>query len=244
MTLRGFSDAFKKASTSVLITHVLSPSTSQCRDLQKVSSGGSRVVFFALNMQNSHCEMYCEFLRVCALRHSCTCFLEYAEWLSCSQRALPQHLATSYEPCSGVSTTTRCRGKRGLHRCTLSLPSYKQPGRPGRAKRSFAFLAFMSFWFPELHCSSLGARLQMDAALILSGLSLPVTQFCPNPCLSLYQITCLSLFTSIFLPIAIHCSSQLPFWFTILCLCGMLSFLYLCYVLQAPLSYSFYLTGR
>lgn len=105
-------------------------------------------------MQNSHGGMERDSLCVCVcvsvLRHSCTCFLGYAEWLSCSQRGLRQHLAVSCEPRGGVSTTIRCRGKHVLHHCTLSLSCYKHPGRPGSVQRSSAMLAFMSFLFPVL----------------------------------------------------------------------------------------------
>lgn len=160
-----------------------------------------------LNMQNSHSGMERDSLCVCVcvsvLRHSCTCFLGYAEWLSCSQRGLRQHLAVSCEPRGGVSTTIRCRGKHVLHHCTLSLSCYKHPGRPGRVQRSSAMLAFMSFLFPVLgpRGSTWDRCCSHPLGLIATPHSLPKT------CLSLYQITCLSLLTSIFLPIAIHCSS-------------------------------------
>lgn len=51
----------------------------------------------------------------------------------------------------------------------------------------------------------LGARLEMYAALILCGLSLPLAQFYPNPCLSLPNH--LSLFAWLHLPA--HCYSLL-----------------------------------
>lgn len=51
----------------------------------------------------------------------------------------------------------------------------------------------------------LGARLEMDAALILPGLSLPLTQFYPNPRLSVPNH--LSLFACLHLPA--HCYSLL-----------------------------------
>lgn len=58
---------------------------------------------------------------------------------------------------------------------------------------------------PRVTLLGLGARLEMDAALILSGLSLPLTHFYPNPCLSLPNH--LSLFTYFHLPA--HCYSLL-----------------------------------
>lgn len=72
----------------------------------------------------------------------CTRLFGYAECLSCSQRALPQHLATSCEPCGRVSTTIRSRGKHVLHHRFLPLPLSEQLGRPRRAKRSSAFPSF------------------------------------------------------------------------------------------------------
>lgn len=118
-----------------------------------------------------------------------------------------QHLAKSCSPFGGVSTPIRCKGSNMSSVTAFSFPCYKQsPERLGKSedKLSFAKLAFMSFLFPEL--LGLGARLEMDVALILSRLSLPLTHFYPNPCLSL--LNHLTLFAYLHLPA--HCYSLLP----------------------------------
>lgn len=107
---------------------------------------------------------------------------------------------------------------------TRSIPCCKQPGktRESKEKLSFAKVAFMSFLFPELHCSASGLDLRWMLLSSSPAYHYPSLSSIQIPAF-LYQITCLSLLTSIFMPIAIHCSLQLPFWFTILCLCGVLS---------------------
>lgn len=196
---------FKEALTSVLVNfwiYLVGDAT-----FRKFHLEAADLLFAIKHAEQSRRNGAWLFVCVCVcvsvLRHSCTCFLGYAEWLSCSQRGLRQHLAVSCEPRGGVSTTIRCRGKHVLHHCTLSLSCYKHPGRPGSVQRSSAMLAFMSFLYPVLgpRGSTWDRCCSHPLGLIATPHSLPKT------CLSLYQITCLSLLTSIFLPIAIHCSS-------------------------------------
>lgn len=80
----------------------------------------------------------------------------------------------------------------------------------------------------------LGAQLEMDAALILCGLSLPLTQWYPNPCF-------FSTKSPVFLCLL---PSSCPLLFIAPCCCHVVSlyyiyavcfpFLYLCYPLQTP----------
>lgn len=93
--------------------------------------------------------------------------------------------------------------KHWLH----SILCCKKKGGLGRAKRSSAVENQLSksFLFPELYRSASGPDV-IDAALILSSLSLPLTHFYPNPFLSLPNR--LSLFAYLHLPA--HCYSLLP----------------------------------
>lgn len=125
------------------------------------------------------------------------------------------------------------------------LPATSRLEDPGTAKRSSAFctkLAFMSFLFRELHCSASGARLAMDAPLILCGLSLPLTQSKSLP-LSFKSPNSLCLPPSS-CPLLFIAPRDSLFRFTILCLCGALSIsLSPLSVTDSP-SHSVYLSAR
>lgn len=132
------------------------------------------------------------------------------------------------------SASTGCFYK--VHRLAVLFFFCKQTRRMGRSKEklSFAKLALMSCLFPELQPPGLGARLSMDAALILSSLSVYLTDFYPNPCLSLPNH--MSLFAYPHLPA--HCYSLLPCDSISGSLCyvpvALFPFLYLMYPFQLP----------
>lgn len=119
----------------------------------------------------------------------------------------------------------------------LSISCYKRGlGDRGKSKEE-AQLCKTSFHVISVSgvtLLGLGARLEMDAALILSGLSLPLTHFYPNPCL--FLLNHLTLFAYFHLPA--HCYSLL----SATPLSGSLyyvyvvrfPFLYLRYPLQTP----------
>lgn len=147
-------------------------------------------------------------------------------------------------PAAVFQPTVRCGGKHALHHRALYplLGAARQTGESNE-KLSFAKLAFMSFLFPELHCSAPGLDLRWMLLSSFPAYRCPSLSSIRIPAF-LYQITCLSLLASIFLPIAIHCSSPVPFCFALLCLCGVLSIsLSMLSVTGSP-SHSFYLTVR
>lgn len=148
--------------------------------------------------------MHCDSLRVCALLHMLPWICRVA--LLFSARAPP---ASGRVPCA----PRRCFNNNSLQgqTCAPSLhslsPAIRQTGRPGESKGelSFAKPAFMSFLFPELHCSASGLDLRWMLLSSSPAYRLPLTQFYPSPCLSLPNH--LSLFAYLHLPA--HCYSLL-----------------------------------
>lgn len=161
------------------------------------------------------------------LKCSCACLLKYVEWSFWAS----DHILWALQWCFN----NNFRGKHVLHHCTHTAKKTTE-GREGRA-----LLNFMSFLFPDLQCSGLGAWLEMNAALILSGLSLPLSciqvpaflhtkspvSLClpPSSCPLLFITSCGFFSSSLYYVYAVN-----------------FPFLYLCYPLHAPFSYSSYLT--
>ncbi len=120
-----------------------------------------------------------------------------------SARAPP---ASGRVPCA----PRRCFNNNSLQgqTCAPSLhslsPAIRRLGDWGEQRRAqLCKTSFHVISVSRVTLLGLGARLEMDAALILPGLSLPLTQFYPNPCLSLPNH--LSLFAYLHLPA--HCYS-------------------------------------
>lgn len=117
----------------------------------------------------------------------------------------------------------------------LTFPCCKQTRRPLRVERSSAPENYLSchFRLQSHNAQGLGAWLEMDAPLILCGLSLPFTQWYPNPRLLSTKspvFLCLppSSCPSLFIP---PCDSPSGSLYYVYAVC--FPFLYLCYWLQA-----------
>lgn len=110
-----------------------------------------------------------------------SCFFGYTEWLSCSQQRLLQHLAKSCPAQVFQQQTVLEANMCSVTELSL-FPSCMKTERPGESKEK---LSFHVISVSRVTLLGLRARLEMDVALILYGLSLPLTHFYPNPCLSL-----------------------------------------------------------